>query len=140
MDYLFANSKIFRLHTIFHNAAGSVMSITLEGLAFCFALTGFPSFCFNGQVTGLLFCLNLLLKILLQKYMYRSIVSHFNQKPQWGTVNILSLVALFFECIENKIVKELGVFENGQNMKYFFLPPKKSKATSQTAWCTKDLH
>ena len=44
----------------------------------------------------------------------------------------MSLVVLDIECIENKIVKELGV--------YSFLPPKKFKATSQSAWCTKHLH
>ena len=33
----------------------------------------------------------------------------------------MSLEVLDIECIENKIVKELGVFKNGQTVGYFFL-------------------
>ena len=39
----------------------------------------------------------------------------------------MSLVVLDIECIENKIVKELGVYKNGQTVGYSFLPPKNSK-------------
>ena len=35
------------------------------------------------------------------------------------------LVILEIECIENKIVKELGVYKIGQTVGYFFLPSKK---------------
>ena len=53
----------------------------------------------------------------------------------------MSLVLLDNECIENKkIVKELGVYKNGQIVGYSFLPPKKFKATSQSARCLKHLH
>ena len=52
----------------------------------------------------------------------------------------MNLVVLDIECIENKIVKELGVYQNGQTVGYSFLPPKKFKALSQSAWCTKHLH
>ena len=52
----------------------------------------------------------------------------------------MSLVVFDIECIENKIVKELGVYQNGQTVGYSFLPPKKFKATSQSAWCTKHVH
>ena len=52
----------------------------------------------------------------------------------------MNLVVLDIECIENKIVKELEVYQNGQTVGYSFLPPKKFKATSQSAWCTKHLH
>ena len=45
----------------------------------------------------------------------------------------MSLVVLDIECIENKIVKELGVYQNGQTVGYAFLPPKKFKARSQSA-------
>ena len=50
----------------------------------------------------------------------------------------MSLVVLDIECIENKIVKELGVYENGQTVGYSFLPPKKFKATSQSA-CVRSI-
>ena len=52
----------------------------------------------------------------------------------------MSLVVLDIECIENKMVKELGVYQNGQTVGYSFLPSKKFKATSQSAWCTKHLN
>ena len=51
------NSKIFRLHAILHDAAGSVKSTTHKGPGYCFGLPRFPSSCFLGHVTGLLFCL-----------------------------------------------------------------------------------
>ena len=56
------------------------------------------------------------------------------------TINVMILVVLDIEFNENKIVEDLGVYKNGQNVGYFFLPPKKFKATSQSAWCTKHLH
>ena len=52
----------------------------------------------------------------------------------------MSLVVLDNECIENKIVKELGNYKNGQTVGYSFLPPKNLEATSQSASCTKHLH
>ena len=52
----------------------------------------------------------------------------------------MSLVVLDFECTENKIVKELGVYKNGQTVGCSFFLPKKLKATSQSARCTKHLH
>ena len=44
------------------------------------------------------------------------------------------------DCIENKIVKELGVYETGQTVEYSFLPPNKFKTTSQSAWFMKQFH
>ena len=52
----------------------------------------------------------------------------------------MNLVVLDIECSENKIVKELGVYKNGQIVGYSFLPPKYFKTTSQSAWCMKHLH
>ena len=52
----------------------------------------------------------------------------------------MSLVVLDIECIESKIVKELGVYKDGQTEGYSFLPPKKFKPTSQSFWCTQHLH
>ena len=56
MDYFFANSKIFRFHAILHDAAGSVNSTTYKGPGYCYVLPRFPSSCFLGHVTGLIFC------------------------------------------------------------------------------------
>ena len=52
----------------------------------------------------------------------------------------MSLVVLDIECIESNIVKELGVYKDGQTEGYSFLPPKKFKPTSQSFWCTQHLH
>ena len=52
----------------------------------------------------------------------------------------MSLVVLDIECIESNIVKELGVYKDGQTEGYSFLPPKKFKSTSQSFWCTQHLH
>ena len=52
----------------------------------------------------------------------------------------MSLVVLDIECIENKIVNELGVYKIGQTVGYSFLPPKKFKATSQSACFTKHIY
>ena len=57
MDYFFAKSKIFRLHAILHDSAGSVKSTTTKGPGFCYVAPSLPSSCFLGHVTGLFFCL-----------------------------------------------------------------------------------
>ena len=49
----------------------------------------------------------------------------------------MSIIFVDSECIENKIVKELGVYKNGQPVGCSFIPPKKLKVTSQSASCTK---
>ena len=43
----------------------------------------------------------------------------------------MSLVVLDIECIENNLVKQLGVYKDGQTVGYSFLPPKKIKPASQ---------
>ena len=57
MDYFFANSKIFELYAILHDAAGSVKPTTHKGPGYWYVLRRFPSFCFLGHVIGLFFCL-----------------------------------------------------------------------------------
>ena len=72
--------------------------------------------------------------------MHCLIVNHFKQKTPEKTVNRMNLVVFDIECIENNIVKELGVYKDGQTEGYSFLPPKKFKPTSQSFWCTQYLH
>ena len=55
--YFFANSEIFRLHAILHDAARSVKFTTYKGPGYCYVLSRFPKPCFLGHVTGLFFCL-----------------------------------------------------------------------------------
>ena len=57
MDYFFANSKIFRLHAILHDSAGSVKFTTKKNPGYCFVAPSLPSSCFLGHLTGLFFCL-----------------------------------------------------------------------------------
>ena len=54
------------------------------------------------------------------------------QKILEKTDNRISLVALDTECIENNIMKKLGVYKDGQTVGYSFLPPKKIKPTSKS--------
>ena len=75
MDYFFANSKFFRIHAFLHDAAGSVKSTTYKGPGYCYVLPGFPSFCFDGHVTEMFFCLYV-------KFFASSVYSHFNQLLQ----------------------------------------------------------
>ena len=64
---------------------------------------------------------------MLKQSMHCWSVSHFNQKLQQKTINIMSLVDLDFECIKNKRVKELGSYKSGQTVQYSFHRPKKFK-------------
>ena len=48
------------------------------------------------------------------------------KKTPEKTVNRMSLVFLDIQCIENNIVKELGVNKDGQTVRYSFLTPKNS--------------
>ena len=57
--------------------------------------------------------------------MHCLIFNSFNQKTPEKLVNRMSLVVLDIECIENNIVKELGVYKDGQTGGNSFLPPKK---------------
>ena len=55
MDYFFANSIIFRLQAILHDAA--VKSTNYKGPGYCYVFSRFPSSCLLGHVTGLFFYL-----------------------------------------------------------------------------------
>ena len=52
----------------------------------------------------------------------------------------MPLVAVDIECLEGKIVKELGIFKDGIVLGCSFLPPKDYKPTFQTKWNTKNMH
>ena len=55
-----------------------------------------------------------MLKKIFHQFKHCLIVNHFNQKTPEKTVNRMNLVVLNTECIENSIVKELGVYKDGQ--------------------------
>ena len=52
----------------------------------------------------------------------------------------MSLIVLDIELAEKNVVKELGVYIDGQVFGYSFKPPKKYQPTHQTFWCTQNLH
>ena len=57
LDSVFRNSKVFRLHAISHDAAGTVRLQTCKGPDYCYMIGRDPIFCLVGHVTGLSFCL-----------------------------------------------------------------------------------
>ena len=52
----------------------------------------------------------------------------------------MSLIVLEIELAEKNVVKELGVYIDGQVFGYSFKPPKNYQPTHQTLWCTQNLH
>ena len=56
LDFFFARLKVFRLHAILHDSAGAVKATTNKGPGYCYMLPNFPSSCFLGHLTGLIFC------------------------------------------------------------------------------------
>ena len=119
----------------FNVSAGSVKSKIKKGHRFCFVAPSPPSSCFHGHVTGLLSVY--MLKYLLHQYMHWSIVNNLNQKK---SDNRRSRVVLNFRCFESNLLKELGVYNDGQTLRYFLLHPRKFNATSQFSWRKKHLH
>ena len=52
----------------------------------------------------------------------------------------MSLIVLDVELADKNVVKELGVFIDGQVFGYSFKPPTSFQPTFQTHWCTNNLH
>ena len=52
----------------------------------------------------------------------------------------MPLVVLEIECLEGKIVEELGIFKDGTVFGYSFHPLKDCKPTFQAKWNTKNMH
>ena len=56
LDSLFRYSKVFRLHSLIHDAAGAVRLQTGKGPGYCYMIGRGPNCCLLGQLTGLLLC------------------------------------------------------------------------------------
>ena len=54
---IFRFSKVFRLHAILHDAAGSVYLHNGKGPRYCYMIGRGPNSCLLGHVTELLYCL-----------------------------------------------------------------------------------
>ena len=57
LEFLFRHFKVFRLHAILHDAAGTVRAHSVKGPGCCYIIGRGPNSCLLGHVTGLLFCL-----------------------------------------------------------------------------------
>ena len=57
LDSVFCYSKVFRLHAIIHDAAGTVRTHSGKGPGYCYIIGRGPNSCLLGHVTGLLFYL-----------------------------------------------------------------------------------
>ena len=126
-EFLIRHFKVFRLHAILHDAAGAVRSHSGKGPGYCYMLGWGPKSCFLGHVTGLLFRL----------YVKLFLPSIFNSADFWTST---SCIVLDIELAEKNIIKELGVFVDGNVQGFSFRPPKKYKPTKQAFWCTRNLH
>ena len=56
LDSVFRYSKVFRLHSILHHAAGAVRTHSRKRLGYCYMIGRGTNSCLLGHVTGLLFC------------------------------------------------------------------------------------
>ena len=52
----------------------------------------------------------------------------------------MPLVVIDIECLEGKLVKELGTYKDKPELGYSFLPLKDYKTTFQAKWNTKNMH
>ena len=57
LEFVFRHFKIFRLHELLHDIAGTVRAHSGKGLRYCYMIGPGPKSCLLGHVTGLLFCL-----------------------------------------------------------------------------------
>ena len=127
LDSLFHYSKVFRLHAIFHDAAGAVRAHSGKGPGYCYMIGRGPNSCLLGHVTGLLFCL----------YIKLFLPSIFNYVHFWSSMTCNVLV---IELAEKNIIRELGLFIDGSVEGFSFCPPKSFKSNKQTTWNTSRLH
>ena len=59
LDLVFLYSKVFRLHAKLDDAAGAVRAHSGKGPGYCYMIRRGPNSRLLGQVTGLLYCLNI---------------------------------------------------------------------------------
>ena len=98
-----------------------------KDLVYCYLIGLGLNSCLSGQVSGLLFCL----------YEKLFLPSVFNSVDFSSS---LSCIVLDIELADINVIKELGVFIDGNVQGYSFRPPRNYKPTKQAVWCTKDLY
>ena len=127
LEFLFRHFKVFRLHTILHDAAEAVRGHSGDGPGYYYMTGRGPNSCCLGHVTRLLFCL----------YVKIFLLSIFSSVDFWNSV---SLIVLDIELTEKNIFKELGLYIDGSLKGFSFCPTKTFKTNKQTTWNTTHLH
>ena len=125
LELLFRQFKLFRLHTILHDAAGAVRAYSGKGPSYCYMIGRGLNSCLLGHVTGLLFCF------------YLKIFQTFKTVDFW---NSMSCIVLDIELTEKNIIKELRIYIDGSVQGFSFCPPTSFKTNKQTTWNTSHLH
>ena len=97
LDSVLCYPKVFRLHSILHDAAGAVRSHTAKGHGYCYMTGRGPNSSLLDHLTGLLFCL----------YVRLFLPSFLKFVDFWSS---MSLIVLDIELTEKNISKELGLF------------------------------
>ena len=111
LDSVFRYSKVFKLHAISYDAAGTVRLQTGKGLGYCYMIGRDPNCYLLGHVTGMLFCL----------YVKLFLPFIFNSVDFWSS---MSRIVLDIELTEKNVIKELGLFIDGSVQGFSFFPPK----------------
>ena len=94
MESVFHYSKVFRLHSILHDAAGAVRAHSGKGPGYCYMIGRGPNSCLLGHVTRLLFCLYI-------KIFPPSIFNLIDFRIS------MSLIVLDIELTEKNVINEL---------------------------------
>ena len=111
LEFLFRHFKVFRVHAVLHDAAGTVWAHSCKGPGYCYMIAWGPISCLLGHVTGLLYCL----------YVKLVLPSTFKSVDFCSS---MSSIVLDIELTDQNVIKDLGVFVDGKVQGYSCRPPK----------------
>ena len=123
----FKHFKVFRLHAVLHDAAGSVRAHGDKGPRYRCTIGRGPNSWLLGHMTGLLFCLHG--KILsASRFQLRRLLKQY-----------LLDCTRYWVCIykSHQVIRK---FFDANIQGHSFFPPKKIKPTKQAVWCPRNLH
>ena len=127
LDCVVCYSKTFRLHARLHDATRAVRLQTGTGTGYCYSIGRRPNWFLLGLVTGLVFCLYVKL---FQRFFFQ-----INQRLKQQIFDFS-----IYRANPKNIMKELGLFIDGNIQGFSFCPPKHYKPNKQTTWNTNHLH
>ena len=102
LDPIFCYLTVFRLHATLNDAPRAVQSHTGKGPGYCYMIGQSPNSCLLHHVTGLLFCL----------YVIIFVPSNFNFVDFWSSMSCIAVLDI--ELADRNIIKDLGVFIDGK--------------------------